>query len=456
MKRWIPIAPILLLSCTPEEDIYKPDDLAADRECSEMYQQSILPEYHVEISDSEWAKLEDEFLNRVEREAAGMNPTPYHPIKLTYKADGESEDAGEGVLIRLKGASSWLQTIQLDPNPKMQFVIAFNEVDPGGRFKGQRKVELDMPRSDQTFLKHRVGLSFMREAGLPAQCANSARLYINGEYYGLYSNIERMDKEFLERVFPGAEDGDLWKSGREIKTNEDTFSWERLDAFWHVADMTSLDTLADVDAAFYEWAAEAMIGDADGYYNGRANFYLYDHPTRGFVWIPQDLDTTLDDDYLPEDASPIFPPCVARWERDWFHYVMAMRDPASVEGYVAALADVRSKYDAATIQARIDDYQLQIVGAADEDPHRPFTMDDHGLAVMRIHDYAIERPDYIDAWLACRASGGPDADGDGSDMCHDCNDGDAAVHPGAAETCNAVDDDCDGHTDNIEGVSVCQ
>ncbi|MFH1468052.1 MAG: putative metal-binding motif-containing protein [Pseudomonadota bacterium] len=29
----------------------------------------------------------------------------------------------------------------------------------------------------------------------------------------------------------------------------------------------------------------------------------------------------------------------------------------------------------------------------------------------------------------------------------DCDDGDAAVHPGAAESCNGVDDDCDGDTD---------
>jgi hypothetical protein len=40
-----------------------------------------------------------------------------------------------------------------------------------------------------------------------------------------------------------------------------------------------------------------------------------------------------------------------------------------------------------------------------------------------------------------------DADGDGYDASEDCDDEDAAVHPGAEETCNGIDDDCDGATD---------
>ena len=50
------------------------------------------------------------------------------------------------------------------------------------------------------------------------------------------------------------------------------------------------------------------------------------------------------------------------------------------------------------------------------------------------------------------AYGGPDAlvmdwDGDGVDTLTDCDDGDAAVFPGAEERCNGIDDDCDGEID---------
>jgi len=46
-----------------------------------------------------------------------------------------------------------------------------------------------------------------------------------------------------------------------------------------------------------------------------------------------------------------------------------------------------------------------------------------------------------------------DADGDGFDRLADCNDGDASVFPGAAEVCNAVDDNCDAVID--EGCQAC-
>jgi hypothetical protein len=44
--------------------------------------------------------------------------------------------------------------------------------------------------------------------------------------------------------------------------------------------------------------------------------------------------------------------------------------------------------------------------------------------------------------------GPPDADGDGWTAEDDCDDGDAAVFPGAEEVCNGIDDDCDAEIDN--------
>ena len=53
--------------------------------------------------------------------------------------------------------------------------------------------------------------------------------------------------------------------------------------------------------------------------------------------------------------------------------------------------------------------------------------------------------DASDSVDACEAPSGY------TDDATDCDDGDAAVHPAATETCNGVDDDCDGLTDDDDG-----
>jgi hypothetical protein len=40
-----------------------------------------------------------------------------------------------------------------------------------------------------------------------------------------------------------------------------------------------------------------------------------------------------------------------------------------------------------------------------------------------------------------------DRDGDGHEVAEDCDDNNSAVHPGAPEVCNGLDDDCDGEAD---------
>jgi len=452
------VSSFLLIACTEGADV--PDagpDAGPDalEDCPAPYQQHVLPQYELAIAPAEWAALDDEFHHRAEREAQGLDPTPYHAADFAYVVGADRVDIAD-VRVRLKGQSSWAQTLDLDANPKMQFVISFNEVDKDGRFLGVRKVDLDMPRSDQTYLRHRLALRYLRAAGIPAQCANNARLVINGAYYGLYTNVERFDKELLQRVFGADDEGDLWQGGRILKTNEDDFSWARLDALWHLDDVATLDELADLDGSMHEWAAEAMGGDADGYYNGHANFYIYDHPSRGFLWMPVDLDTAFDQDYLRPDASPVFPPGVGRWERDWHHYIVTMSDPAAQERYVTALRDVRARYDADALAGDLDRWNAQIAASIADDPHRPFTLDAHALAVDLTRAYLSTRADYVDEWLACRADGvGADLDGDGVDACHDCDDNDRTVKPGAPETCNLRDDDCNGRIDDLVGAATC-
>ena len=55
---------------------------------------------------------------------------------------------------------------------------------------------------------------------------------------------------------------------------------------------------------------------------------------------------------------------------------------------------------------------------------------------------------------ATEASDDIDVDGDGVEARKDCDDFDAAVHPGADEICDGIDNDCDGRIDDEDGIIV--
>jgi len=412
--------------------------------CADLFADDQITTYEIGIAQADWDGLVADFQAMPQNEALGLDIHPYHPLTEFRYGDEVVPNA----MIRLKGQSSWREALEAGDNPpKMQFVISFTEVDPSTRFHGLRKVELDMPRTDPSYLRQRLTLTYLRALGLPAQCANSGRLIVNGNYYGLFTNLERPDKEFIQRVFPGQDTGDLWDGGWGLETNEATVDQPhpRLDAWWAVKDVASLTAIADVDEALDEWAGEAMIDDSDGFWIGRHNFLLYDHPTRGWLWIPHDLDATID--WVSELIDPLYYwGRYTAWDGPWPHYAAVVGDEALRERYVAALRRAHDVFVAAELPEKLDRYAKQIDEAAAADPTRPFGVADHVSAVDSLRAALHARGDYVQSWLDCRAAGtGTDADGDGRAFCFDCNDNDPAAYPGAPEICgDGRDQSCDG------------
>jgi hypothetical protein len=232
---------------------------------------------------------------------------------------------------------------------KPQIVVRFNLINKQGRFRGLRRLNLEYFDQDVAApIRDRLGMWIMREAGLDAPRVNHARVFKDGAMLGLYMNIDAIDKEFLEDHFGAADsNGNLWESGWDLKTNEDMPNQTRLEALNalvaneplngdHTNFFAQLDAMMDIDQVLLEMAAETAALTDDNFSNGAENFFYYDHPKRGFLVLPWDLDTI----YSADPKVDVF----AFWEPSPNKLRQLMnQNPAWRTRFVERLIDIRDR-----------------------------------------------------------------------------------------------------------------
>lgn len=391
-------------------DIIPPLD---DEGCPAIYAQDLLPSFELTIHPQVWEMLEWEWNHGKENHESGIDAKPQHPLLEFRYGDIVIRDAK----IRLRGNPLFWYPI---PEAKMQFQITFDKHRRIGHFQGVKRIALEASNPNRSFLRDRLALAFMRDVGIPAPCANHARVHVNGEYYGIFTSIEKIDPAFLERVFEDPT-GDLWKRAKwTLKTNEDTATDERLRALRNASTTEEIIAYLDLEQALRVYAAQALMPDGDGAWAGGLNYYLYDDPSRGkFVLLPWDLDGSFDrfnngpNGPYPDNPDPY------SWEkpdrshgRPW--YDISLQDPMWFATYIAIIDEIlRDGYHPEDMLGRIDGWTEQIRDAVLEDTNKPFTNDQYLDDVAQIREHVLSRYEFVDQWLVCWQSGGVD-DGDGS------------------------------------------
>src|SRR4051794_17292250 len=404
---------------------------ATTQGCPDLLGQA-LKTFSVDIAATDWAAIQNEFLTFGTMDDVDFvqHKAVTYPIVFHYGAETVTD-----ATIHLHGDSSWREAALYDgAQGKMQFGITFDDVNANATFHGVSKLKLDMPRTDPTFMRDRVAYTWLRSIGIPAPCATSAQLVVNGSMYGLFVAEEHFGHRTLGEFFAGNAGGDLFDAGESAVTNKSHPDYARLDTFWEAMTPAALTAIVDVPGSLRSWTAEALLNDADGYWGGDHNFFLYDQGAKGYVFFPHDLDSSLD--YLGRfDSDPI-----TWWSvrEDWAlpipqHYLTVIRDDALRAQYVEALRAQLGHYDVGQLQAAIDQAAGQVRAAVVADPHKPtdLAVADFEDAVALARRGIADRATYVESWLACWDSGtGPDGDGDGVIWCHDCRDDLASVHPG--------------------------
>ena len=233
----------------------------------------------------------------------------YHSADITV--DGiKVENAG----IRTKGNMT-LNSVANSDSDRYSYRIKFNKYVKGNKLIGLDELCLNSGYSDPSYMREYLHYEVLRSLGMNVPETVFARVYINGEYAGLYLAVEGIDDTFLEDNFGEAyKDGNLYKmdegSTLEYKENED-YSYadlksgddENLDDFKKFVkklnDMTDgekgdIEDILDVDSALKYIASNTVLCNYDSY-NGNMhhNYYLYEDENGVFTVIPWDFNMSF-------------------------------------------------------------------------------------------------------------------------------------------------------------------
>jgi spore coat protein H len=243
-------------------------------------------------------KIAPEDLTRLQR-----YPRENERFPATFTAGAEIFD-GVGVRDRGDWARSW---------PKKSLKLFF---DRGQLFEGQKTLNLNSGWHDPAFVREPLAYHVYAAAGVPAPRSRMVRLHVNGQFRGLYVEVEQPDKAFLRRY--GLEGASAYKAAsrsnqsdeRELggeaayrlhyeKQTQKTESYEELQSFCQdLAGTTNalsfFERRVDLDTYISYLAVTVLVQNWDCY---NKNHYLVRDTlgSRKWVVVPWDVDRTFGD-----------------------------------------------------------------------------------------------------------------------------------------------------------------
>lgn len=318
--------------------------------------------------------------------------------------------------IRVKGMATRSAT-------KPGLRIDFNRYIAKQKFLGLHSLVLDNELKDPSFIRERTSMAFIEHLGQPASRESFGRLYINGEYQGVYAFVEAVDKEYLARAL-GENDGYLFDNkflngqfvnGFHAEDLGDDLALykERFEAQTRKLEPDSIlyspirdlfrEVNHDVDGAWRSRVAEYLdldqfvtylaienfLAEADGFlgYAGMANFYLYrraDSNTHRL--LPWDRDTTFEN-----SVRPIFE---RMDENILVRRVLGFDDLR--KRYLDTLEQcARAASENKWLDTEIRRVSSLIRNAVYEDNVKMFSNEEYDRAVVFLTDFAKFRPGFV-------------------------------------------------------------
>ncbi len=301
---------------------------------------------------------------------------------------------------------------------KKSWKIDFPAATP---FQDQRELNLNAEYTDKSYLREHLAYNVFHAAGFPAARTRYVRLEVNGEYMGLFLQVEQIDPHFLHRVgwdpngnlYKGDYGGNFNWGGVDYeeayvkKTNKEDSHRDLIDLLWRI-NLTPEEEVAaalaeELDVGRYlDWyAVQIAIGNYEWL---EKNYYLY-HQLAADWWafVPWDLDLTLGHNWgmngiLDEDSTwdnPIDSGTVDSPKADGKYNKLITRvldDEALRFAYCRRLrALLHGPFTEAALYPQIDATYHYIRAAAEADPHKWGTNEEFHAGPAELKTYIAQR-----------------------------------------------------------------
>jgi hypothetical protein len=361
-----------------------------------IFNQSVLHEARLDLDPSAWEALRRNYLNN-----------QYY--SANFSVDGVAVNQ---VGIRSRGSGS------RDP-VKPGLEIDFNRYVATQEYYGYKRLVLDNMTQDASFLRERLSFTVFEAMGIAAPRNAFARLYVNGEYWGLYDLVEKVSKPFLESRL-GEKSGVLftyqWDAAWDFswlgddpdtyvpvpfepETNEEKPGFaDPLVSFVGAINenpqagyASAMEPWLDTNRFLTHLAVENAIAERDGLVGdqGLNNFYLYQYGGKDrFVFIPWDKDSTF-----VSGSWPLY--------RNLETNVLSRKltaDATKRAYYADAVRRAVSTYvNERWLAPQLDTAWAQIKDAALADPHKPFSNGEVQAAVTGLRGVIVARESDVNA-----------------------------------------------------------
>jgi Ca2+-binding EF-hand superfamily protein len=263
-----------------------------------LYEPTVLRTIFLEFEDKDWeAELADFYHTDVE-------------VPATMIVDGKKYP---NVGVHFRGASSFFG---VGAGYKRSLNVSLDFVDSKQKLLGYKTLNLlnshDSPSFLDTVLYSHIGRQY-----LPTPKANLVRVVINGECWGVYTNVQQFNKEFVAENFktrkgarwkvpgsPGGRGGleyagdniEEYKRRYQIKSEDNDKDWKALINLCKVLNTTPPDKLEealkpilDIDGLLWFLALDISCINCDGYWIRASDYSIYRDDKGKFHILPHDM-----------------------------------------------------------------------------------------------------------------------------------------------------------------------